>query len=61
MCIEIKNFYLDTPIQRYKYMWIPLRMLPDSVMHAYQFHYLIHNGCVLVKICKGMYGLPQAG
>jgi hypothetical protein len=29
-------------------------------MEQYKLHDFVHNGYVLVEICKGMYGLPEA-
>ena len=42
-------------------MQIPLDMIPEEIMVQYNLGPLIHNGCVYVKIQKGMYGLHQAG
>ena len=58
---DLKDFYLGTPMDRYKYMRIPVHMIPDVIMDLYDLHGLVHNGYVLVEIRKGMYGLPQAG
>ena len=44
-----------------KYMWFPLAYLPDKVMDAYELHDKVQNGRVLVRIVRGMYGLPQSG
>lgn len=62
-CVDIKDFYLNTPMERSEYMWVPRAMLPDEVMDAYGLHEMINpnNGSVLVEIQRGMYGLPQAG
>jgi hypothetical protein len=30
MGIDLKDFYLGTPLERYEYMKIPLRMFPDA-------------------------------
>ena len=61
MCIDIKDFYLGTPMERYEYMRIPLYMLPDAIIEQYNLLPLVHNGHVYVEIRRGMYGLPQAG
>ncbi len=61
LILDIKDFYLNTPMSRYEYMWVPVTMLPPEVMDAYKLHDLVHNGKVLVEIRKGMYGLSQAG
>ena len=61
MCIDIKDFYLNTEMDRPEYMWISVNMLGDEVIAAYNLKDHIVNGRVLVEINKGMYGLPQAG
>jgi hypothetical protein len=61
MCIDIKDFYLGTPMARYEYMRIPVPDIPPTILAQYQLAPLIHNNSVTVEIRKGMYGLPQAG
>jgi hypothetical protein len=61
MTIDIKDFYLNTPMDRYEYMRIPVKDIPPAIMEHYNLRPLIHNHHVLVEIRKGMYGLPQAG
>lgn len=45
----------------YEYMNIPVKDIPASIMEQYKLAGLAHNGHVLVKTRKGVYGLPQAG
>jgi hypothetical protein len=61
MCTDVKDFYLNTEMERYEYMWIPITLLDQEIIDAYDLKALIVNGRVLVEIQKGMYGLPQAG
>ena len=61
MCADIKNLYLGTPMERYDYMRLPITLIPDEIMEAYQLKDKIHNGFVYMEIRQGMYGLPQAG
>ena len=61
MTVDIKDFYLESPMERYEYMWIPVKHIPQSIMDQYELLGLVHNGQVMVEIRKGMYGLPQAG
>jgi hypothetical protein len=58
---DIKDFYLNTPMERYEYMRIPLHQIPPAIYKQYNLQEVKHNGFVLVEIRKGMYGLPQAG
>jgi hypothetical protein len=42
-------------------MRISISSIPQSIIEQYNLLDLVHNGFVLVDICRGMYGLPQAG
>ena len=61
MCIDIKNFYLGTPLDRYEYMRIPLTMIPEHVAQQYQLREKERNGFIQVKIGKAIYEIPQVG
>jgi hypothetical protein len=61
MGIDLKNFYLNTPLDRYEYMKMPIVLIPPKIIDQYNLLPLVHNGFVFIKIQKGMYGLPQAG
>jgi hypothetical protein len=60
MTADIKNVYLNSPMNRYEYMNIPAKDIPEIIMQQYQLEGLVHNGQVMVEIRKGMYGLSQA-
>ena len=60
-CCDIKNMYLDTPLDRYEYMKMPINLIPDEVIAHYNLRPNIKNGFIYMEIRKGMYGLPQAG
>ena len=59
--IDIKHFYLNTPMNRYEYMLVPTHMIPPDIFAEYKLKDLVCNSKVLVEVRKGMYGLPQAG
>ena len=62
MTIDISNFYLNTPMDRYEYMRMKLDMFPDDVIEEYNLRDKVEpNGYVYIEVHKGMYGLPQAG
>jgi hypothetical protein len=61
MSIDIKNFYLGTPMQRYEYMRMPINLFPTEIIEAYDLLPLVNNGYMYIEIRRGMYGLPQAG
>ena len=60
MGIDLRDFYLNTPMEMYEYMLIPINMIPPNTMEEYKLHNLVHTGMILTEIQKGMYGLPQA-
>jgi hypothetical protein len=62
MTVDIKDFYLNTPMARYEYMrlWIA-DMSEDVIAHYKLTDIATHDGYIYCKIQKGMYGLPQAG
>ena len=61
MSIDIKDFYLGTPMKRNEYMRIHLSQIPIESQIKYINEGLVHEGHVLVEISKGIYGLTQAG
>ena len=57
--IDISNFYLNTPMDKYEYMRMKLDMFPDDVIEEYNLRDKVEpNGYVYIKVRKGMYGLP---
>jgi hypothetical protein len=61
MLIDVKNYYLGTPLDIYEYMRLAIDTLPQEIVDQYSLLGLVHNGFVYLEIRKGMYGLPQAG
>jgi hypothetical protein len=61
MGLHIKDFYLNTEMERYEYMQLPIDIISQEIIGQYQLLPLVHNGYVYIKIRKGMYGLSQAG
>ena len=59
--LDIKNFYYNTPMGRYKYMKISLAMLSEEIITQYNLLQLAPNGWVYLEIRKGMPGLKHAG
>ena len=58
MGIDIKNFYLDTPLDQFKYMKMPPHLLPEHIIEQYNMQEQAKNGFVYFEICKAIYGLP---
>jgi hypothetical protein len=61
MTIDIKDYYLGTPLLRPEYVRIPSRFLPAEVITTHRLQPFIHSDTVLFEISKCMCGLPQAG
>jgi hypothetical protein len=43
MNMDIKNYYLGTPMGRYEYVKIVVSMVPNRIMEEYNLHDLVHN------------------
>jgi hypothetical protein len=52
LVIDIKDFYLNTHMERYENMRIPLNLIPQAIIDQYNLLSIAHNGHVLVKIRK---------
>ena len=60
-CADIGNMYLETPMERREYMRMPINLIPQEIIDAYDLLPKVKNGYVYMEIMRGMYGLPQAG
>ena len=61
MSLDLKDFFLATPMGRPEYMKVPLKYFPQDIIERYSLDKKVDaNGYVYVKINKGMYGLKQA-
>jgi hypothetical protein len=58
---NIKNIYLNMPLNWYEYMKMPLSLFTQDIIKLYGLLSKVLNGHVCMEIRKGMYGLPQAG
>ena len=60
--LDVKDFYLNTPMKQYEYMQIKITDIPEEIIEHYKLHEIVmEDGYVYCEIRKGMYGLPQAG
>jgi hypothetical protein len=60
--IDLKDFYLMTPMACPEYMRMKLKDLPAKFVELYNLTNQVNfNGYIHIKIQKGMYGLLQAG
>eukprot|EP01036_Dinobryon_divergens_P061842 gene61842-biopygen29750 len=61
MTLDIKDFYLMTPLPRSEYIRVPLKFLSAKILDKHILHQYVHNNSVLFEVTKSMYGLPHAG
>jgi hypothetical protein len=61
LMMDIKNYYLGTPLPRFEYMKMLLSRFPAEIIQKYNLNALAVDGWIYIEICKGMYGLKQAG
>jgi hypothetical protein len=62
MVVDIKAFYLITPMKVFEYMHMHISIIPDKIITQYHLRELVNDaGWVYLEIQKGMYGLKQAG
>ena len=61
MILDIKNFYLETPLERYEYLRLKLSDIPDDVINEYDLKPKVVDGYVYLEVRRGMYGLPHGG
>ena len=61
MSLDLKDFFLATPMLRPEYMKVPIKYFPQDIIEKYSLDKKVDaNGFVYVQINKGMYGLKQA-
>jgi hypothetical protein len=61
MMMDVKNYYLGTPLPRFEYMKMLLSRFPKEIVQKYNLNALAVDGWVYIKIRKGVYGLNQSG
>jgi adenylosuccinate synthase len=59
--MDIKNYYLGTPLPRFEYMRMLSSRFTEKFLQKYNLNALAVDGWVHIEIRKGMYGLKQAG
>jgi hypothetical protein len=61
MMMNIKNYYLGTPLLLFEYIKMLLSRFPEEIVNKCNLNALAIDGWVYIEIRKGMYGLKQAG
>ena len=59
--IDLKNFYLDTPMLDPEYVRIKIFDIPKEFIKEYNLEGRDRDGWIYFEIRQGCYGLPQAG
>ncbi len=54
MCLDLKNFYLSGPLDRYKYMRIPISMFPAWIVAQYDLLHKIVKGHIYLKMQRAV-------
>jgi hypothetical protein len=60
MMMEIKNYYLSTPLPQFEYMKMLLSRFPEEIVQKYNLNALAVDGWVYIEIRKGMYILKHS-
>ncbi len=58
--IDLKNFYLDTPMPDPEYVQIKITDIPEEFIGEYNLAGRGRDGWIYFEICQGCDGLPQA-
>ncbi len=61
MCLDIKNFYLTAPLDRFEYMKMPLVLFLEWIKIQYDLNKYASNGFVYLEMWQAVWGLLQAG
>jgi hypothetical protein len=54
MMMDIRNYYLVTPLPRFEYIKMQLSHFPDEIIQKYNLNALAVDGWVYIEIRKGM-------
>ena len=59
--IDLKNFYLDTPMPDPEYVLIKITDIPAEFIEEYKLAGTDRDSWIYFEIRRSCYGLPQAG
>ena len=61
ICANIKDYFLCSPMELFKYIKIPICWITKEIQIQYNVYYLVEpDGYMYCKVRKCMYGLKQA-
>jgi hypothetical protein len=58
---DLKNFYLNTPMDRSEYIRLKFNLIPAEIVDKYNLREYEEDRWIYLRIDLGMYGFPQAG
>jgi len=58
---DIGDFYLGSSLERDEYMWLTRDQVPEDIVAQYGPSVIWQGDRTMVRVTKGIYGLPQAG
>jgi hypothetical protein len=61
VCLDIKNFYLTTPLDCFEYMKMPITLFLNWIIKQYNLLEHVKNGYIYLEMQQAVWGLPQAG
>ena len=62
VALDLKDFYLNTPMEQLEFLIMKIDHFPQDVIDHYSLRDKVdEKGFLMVRVQKGMYGLPQAG
>ena len=60
--MDLKDFFLNTPLERYEYIKMKLTAIPPEIVQKYSLKEKeTKDRQVYLEVRRGIYGLPQAG
>ena len=60
VCFNLKNFYLQTPMELSEYVRIKPSDIPPEFNEEYNITQSVHNWWIYIEIIRGCYVLPQS-
>ena len=60
--LDLKDFYLNTPMDRPEFLRMKIETFPEDVIAHYKLREKVdEKGFLFIRVERGMYGLPHAG
>ena len=44
--MDIKSFYLNTPVDHFEYMWLSLDLIQEEIISKYNLDHIANNGWI---------------